>query len=58
MINKPPLLKGLNIRIPIMIPAQGKGFIDHWSGLVENGGISYVSSLLQDPYPWMWRFLL
>ena len=33
MINKPPPLKGLHIRIPITIPIKGKGFIDHGSGL-------------------------
>ena len=28
MINKPPPLKGLNIRIPIIIPIKGTGFIN------------------------------
>ena len=27
MINKPPPLKGLNIRIPIRIPIDGKGLL-------------------------------
>ena len=33
MIIKPPLFKGLDIRIPIRIPIKGKGFIDQASGL-------------------------
>ena len=33
MINKPPPFKGLNIRIPIIIPIKGRGFINHGSGL-------------------------
>ena len=33
MINKPPLFKGLNIRIPIMIPIKGRGFINQGPGL-------------------------
>ena len=33
MINKPPPFKDLNIRIPIMIPIKGRGFINHGSGL-------------------------
>ena len=27
MINNPPPFKGLNIRIPIIIPIKGRGFI-------------------------------
>ena len=27
MINKPPPFKGLNIRIPIIIPIKGRGFL-------------------------------
>ena len=27
MINKPPPFKGLNIRIPIIFPNKGRGFI-------------------------------
>ena len=34
MINKHPSCKGLNIRIPIIIPIRGRGFINHGSGLV------------------------
>ena len=33
MINKPLPLKGLNIRIPIIIPIKGRGFNNHGSGL-------------------------
>ena len=29
MINKPPPFKGLNIRIPIIIPVKRRGFINH-----------------------------
>ena len=28
-----PLFKGLNTRIPTMMPVKGKGFIDQGSGL-------------------------
>ena len=30
MIIKPPPFKDLNIRIPIIIPIKGRGFINHW----------------------------
>ena len=33
MINKPPPFKGLNIRIPIITPIMGRGFINHGSTL-------------------------
>ena len=33
MINKPSPFKGLNIRIPILIPTKGRGFIDLGSTL-------------------------
>ena len=33
MINKPPPFKGLNIRIPILIPIKGRGFLNQGSGL-------------------------
>ena len=33
MIDKPPPPKGLNIRIPIIIPIKGRGFINQGSGL-------------------------
>ena len=33
MINKPPPFKGLNIRVPIIIPIKGRVFINHRSGL-------------------------
>ena len=33
MINQPPPFKGLNIRIPIIIPIKGRGFIHQGSTL-------------------------
>ena len=33
MMNKPPPLKGLDIRVPTIIPIQGKGFINQGSTL-------------------------
>ena len=33
MINKLPPLKGLNIRIPIIIPIQGRVFVNQGSSL-------------------------
>ena len=33
MINKPPPFKGLNFRIPIIIPIKGRRFINHGFGL-------------------------
>ena len=33
MLNQPPPFKGPNNRIPIIIPIQGRGFINHGSGL-------------------------
>ena len=33
MINKPRPFKVLNIRIPIIIPIKGRGFINQGSGL-------------------------
>ena len=33
MINKLPPFEGLNIRIPIIIPVKGRGFINQGSGL-------------------------
>ena len=33
MINKPPPFKGLIIKIPMMIPVKGRGFINHGFGL-------------------------
>ena len=35
MINKPPPFKGRNIRIPIRIPIEGRGFIHQGSTLVQ-----------------------
>ena len=33
MINRHPLFKGLNMRIPMIIPIKGRGFINRGSGL-------------------------
>ena len=33
MVQKPPPFKGLNIRILIINPIKGRGFINHGSGL-------------------------
>ena len=33
MIDKPPPFKGLDIKIPIIIPIKGRGFINLGSGL-------------------------
>ena len=33
MINKPPVFNDLNIRIPIIIPLYGRGFVNHGSTL-------------------------
>ena len=35
MIHKPPPFKGLNIRIPIIIPIKGREFVNHGSGLAS-----------------------
>ena len=37
MINKPPPFKGLDIRIPIIIPIKGREFINEGSALVLKG---------------------
>ena len=39
MIKKPLPFKGLNIRIRIIIPIKGRGFINHGSGLGVNRGV-------------------
>ena len=33
MINEPPPFKGLNIRIPMLIPIMGRGFLNKGSTL-------------------------
>ena len=38
MINKAPPFKGLNVRIPILIPIQGRGFINHYITLSPASG--------------------
>ena len=40
MINKPPPFKGLNIRIPIITPIKGRGFINQESGVPISGDSS------------------
>ena len=42
MINKHPLFKGLHIRIPIMIPIKGRGFINQGSTLSFRKGYQSV----------------
>ena len=32
-MKKPPPFKGLNIRIPVITPIMGRGFINHGSAL-------------------------
>ena len=41
MINKPPLFTGFNIRIPIIIPIKGRGFINRGSGLALAQGAAH-----------------
>ena len=36
MINKPPPFKGLNIRICIIVPIKGRGFVNQGSGLTRS----------------------
>ena len=38
MIDKPPPLKGLNIRIPVLIPIKGRGVINYGSTLYRVWG--------------------
>ena len=41
-MNNPPPFKGLNRRIPSIIPIKGRGFINYWStlaGLTEGGDL-------------------
>ena len=44
MITEPPPFQGLNIKIPIIIPIHGNGFIHLGSGLHGGGGSSLMSS--------------
>ena len=46
MINKPPPFKGLNIRIPILIPMEWRGSIHQGSGLGLSFSYCYCS---EDP---------
>ena len=46
MINKLTPFKGLNIRIPIIIPIKGRGFTNHGSGL---GGLNPLPPMLKLP---------
>ena len=43
-MNKPPAFEGLNIRIPIIIPMKGRGFINHGSGLDRKMGPTHPES--------------
>ena len=38
MTNRPPPFKGLDIGIPILIPAKGRGFMNQGSGVQSFGG--------------------
>ena len=42
-MNKPPPFKGLDIRIPIIIPIQGRGFINHGSGFNFVAGTEFAA---------------
>ena len=42
MINKPPPFKGLTIRILIIIPIKGTGFINQGSGLGSGGAYAFL----------------
>ena len=48
MINKPPPFKGLNIRIPIIMPIKGRGFINQGSGLPGSGRILIAIKVFAD----------
>ena len=51
MINESPPFMGLNIRIPIIIPIKGQGFINHGSGLqLRKGGSKYSLYSLKRGY--------
>ena len=42
MIDKPPPFKGLNIRISMIVPIDGRGFINQRSGLeLQHDGLRY-----------------
>ena len=47
MINKPAAFKGLNIRIPSIIPIEGRGFINRGSGLGFGTGCFVLRSSAQ-----------
>ena len=43
MSNNPPPFKGLNIRIPIVLPIQGRGFTNQGSGLgLKIGSVAFT----------------
>ena len=45
LINKPAPLKGLHIRMPIIIPVNGRGFVNQGSGLFEQCGVPRIYAL-------------
>ena len=49
MISKTPPFQGLNIRIPIIIPIRGRGFVNQGSGL---GALSTAHS---SGCCWVWE---
>ena len=48
MINKPPQFKGLNTRIPIIVPIRGRGFIHQGSRLGPRGPTALAEVELYD----------
>ena len=51
MINKPPPFKGRNIRIPIIMPTKGRGFINHGSGLSkQDPRFHFCAARLVEPW--------
>ena len=45
MINKPPPLQGLDIRIPIIIPSKGRGSINQGFGLWGSVHLPHLGQL-------------
>ena len=45
LIHKPAPLKGLHIRMPIIVPVKGRGFIKQGSGLFEQCGVLWIYAL-------------
>ena len=56
MINKLPPLRGFDIRIPIIIPIKGKGFINHGSTLGRRCKMTFVDLLSRFVKAMCWAF--